>query len=399
MSKRQQRCWAVIAGGGTAGHVNPGLAIAAELIARGAEPRRLHWVGSRRGIEARLVHEAGLGLTLLPGRGIQRKLTPANAKAAAGLAGAFVAALALMRRLRPAVVIGLGGYASVPCVGAARVLRVPVVLLEENAVAGLANRMAGRFAAASAVSFADTALPRSTWTGNPVRPEVIEKLSRAAGRDEVAPGGRKRLAVVGGSLGSRRINEALFAALPAWRDRGDLSVHHICGARDHPDLAQRIPISADDSLEFCLVEYEDDMAAVYAAADLVLCRAGAATSAELAIAGVPSILVPLPGAPDDHQSANARAMADAGAALVVPDEDLDARRLIAEIDSLLDDPARLRSMSEAATSLARPDAAAAVADLVSRHARRPIAEAGLAEDQVSDTPLGQAPAAEDHEQR
>ncbi len=367
MKPRPSRCWVLIAGGGTAGHVNPGLAVAAEVVSRGAAADRLHWAGSRRGIETRLVPEAGLALTVLPGRGIRRSLTPANIAAATGIAAAFAVALRLLRRLRPAVVLGLGGYASVPCVAAARVLRIPVVVLEENAVPGLANRLAGRFAAASAVAFADTALPRAVWTGNPVRPEMLAERAPAKPDPE-----RAVLAVFGGSLGARRINEALFAALPAWRSRRDLAVRHVCGARDYPDLAQRVPVSEDDELRFELVEYEDDMAGVYAAADLVLCRAGAASVAELAVSGVPSVLVPLPGSPGDHQGANARAMAAAGAAVIVDDAELDPQRLIAEVDALLGDPQRLAAMGSAATSLARPDAAAVVVDLMCRHADRPL---------------------------
>lgn len=374
------RTFAIVAGGGTAGHVVPGLAIASELVARGLTPEQVHYVGSVRGIERRLVPEAGFPLTLLPGRGIQRRLTLANVGAVLGLVAAVFTGIGLVRRLRPAVVIGLGGYASVPCLIGALVWRVPIVLAEQNAVPGAANRLAGRFAKACAVSFDGTDLPRSVWTGNPVRAEVLavaevgEGDRRAARQRLGVDQERTMVTVFGGSLGARRINHAVAEACGAWGDRADLAVRHVSGARDHPELVERLAGLDHGALAYGLVEYEDDMPAVYAATDVVLCRAGASSVAELAVAGVPSILVPLPGAPGDHQTANARALVEAGAAVLVADDDLDAARVRAEIDTLVADPERRAEMRAAARSLARPNAAGAVVDLVARHARRPLPE-------------------------
>jgi len=368
--------WAVIAGGGTAGHVLPGLAIAEELVRRGLPRSAVHYVGSARGIEQRLVPEAGFPLTVLPGRGIQRRFSLENLRSAAGTVSALFTSIRLLRRVRPSVVIGLGGYASVPCAVAAGVLRIPLVVAEQNAVPGAANRLAARFARACAVSFPATNLPRSTVTGNPVRSEVLavdRATQRLRARDTLGVSGdRDFLAVFGGSLGARRINEALFEALPGWSGRGDLAIRHVAGTRDYDDLESRLSIGTDDALAFRLVRYEDDMASVYAAADLVLCRAGASSVAELAVAGVPSILIPLPGAPGDHQTANARALAGAGAAVMVPDAELDGARLSAEVESLLADRPRLAAMSNAAVGSARRDAVAAVVDLVVANAARPI---------------------------
>ncbi|MGH9179971.1 MAG: UDP-N-acetylglucosamine--N-acetylmuramyl-(pentapeptide) pyrophosphoryl-undecaprenol N-acetylglucosamine transferase, partial [Acidimicrobiales bacterium] len=205
--------WAVVAGGGTAGHVLPALAVARALVDRGHEPGTLHFVGSQRGLEARLVPEAGLPLTLLPGRGIARRLTLDNVGAAAGLARGVGQALLLMRRLRPSVVLSVGGYASVPCAVAAAALRVPLVLHEQNAVPGLANRLMGRFARSSAVAFEATPLPRAVVTGNPVRPEVAAvDRARDGARARVAlglPADRSVLAIFGGSLGALRLNRAV----------------------------------------------------------------------------------------------------------------------------------------------------------------------------------------------
>ena len=193
---------------------------------------------------------------------------------------------------------------------------------------------------------------------------------------------RRLVAVFGGSLGARSINDATVEAAEVWRDRGDLQVRHIAGRRDYDDLrARRLAADRDReessgrALAYDLVAYEDNMAAVYAAADLVVSRSGATTVAELAAAGVPAVLVPLPGAPGDHQTANARRLADAGGAVLVPDGELDPARLVAEVEALLEDPSRLEAMAAAARTLARPDAASAVVDLVERCARSPRPQA------------------------
>lgn len=368
--------WAVIGGGGTGGHVVPGLAIADEIVARGAPREAVHYVGSARGLETRLVPRAGFALTALPGRGIQRRLTVDNLAAVAGLLLAIGRAILLIRRLRPAVVVGLGGYASVPAVIGAIVWRVPLVIAEQNAVPSAANRLAGRFAKASAVPFDDTELPRATWTGNPVRAEILavdRRADRAEARRRLGVADdRVMLTVFGGSLGARRINDAVIDAAARWRDRADLAIRHVAGDRDHDDLVARRPVSAADALAYELVRYEDDMASVYAATDLVLCRAGASSVAELAVVGLPAVLVPLPGAPGDHQTANARRFESAGAAVMIADTDLDGARVVAEVDPLVVDRARRDTMGKAALTLARPDAAAAVVDLVEAHARRPI---------------------------
>ncbi|MCY4421638.1 MAG: undecaprenyldiphospho-muramoylpentapeptide beta-N-acetylglucosaminyltransferase [Acidimicrobiaceae bacterium] len=373
--ERPGSSWAVIAGGGTAGHVLPGISIAEQIVAGGAPREAVHFVGSARGVETRLVTEAGFGLTALPGRGLQRRLALSNATATIGLLRAFAEALVVLRRRRPAVVLGLGGYASAACGAAAALLRVPLVITEQNAVPGLANRLLSRFAAGAATAFEATDLPRATWTGNPVRTEVLaadRTSGRAAARAALGVGsGRRLVAVFGGSLGSRSINEAVAAASEIWHDRGDLHIRHIAGRRDYDDLAGRAAPDRERALGYDLVAYEDDMATVYAAADIVVSRSGATTVAELAAAGVPAVLVPLPGAPGDHQTANARRLAEAGGAVIVSDAELDGTRLAAEVDALLDDPDRLSAMAGAATALARPDAARAVVDLIERCALRP----------------------------
>lgn len=365
--------WAVIAGGGTAGHTLPGIAIGRALVARGHDPATIHFVGSERGSEARLVPAAGFSVTLLPGRGIQRKLTVANVGAVWGLLEAVVHAFGMLRRHRPAVVVAMGGYASIPCAMAAIVLRIPIVVAEQNAVPGAANRLTARFAKAAAVSFPGTDLPRAVLTGNPVRPEVL-----AVDRDRDRAGARAALSIAdgqtvllafGGSLGSLRINEAVVGALASWLPRRELTVRHVIGERDWAALSERAPAPVAEGVTYVPVRYEDDMPRAFAAADLVLSRSGATTVAELGAIGVPAILVPLPGAPGDHQTANARALVDAGAAVLVPDADLTADRLVREVDALVAEPGRLEAMGRAARTTARRDAGDAVAALVEEHAR------------------------------
>ncbi len=368
--------WAVIAGGGTAGHVIPAISIGRALVERGHPPSSVHFVGSRRGVEGRLVAEAGFAITLLPGRGIARNLTVDNLVAIAGLTAATIEAAGIIAWHRPSVVISVGGYASLPSVIAAVALRVPLIIAEQNAVPGAANRLSGRFARAAAVSFEGTDLPRAVFTGNPVRPEVLavdreDPSSRAAARRALGlPLDAVVLAVIGGSLGARRINHAVVGLAAAWAGRTGMAMRHMVGVRDWEAIAAARPQCVPGGLLYQQVRFEDRMQLVYAAADLVLCRAGASTVAELAAVGLPAVLVPLPGAPGDHQTANARALVDARAATVIPDEQLGTDRLAAELDTLLADPAHLAAMGSAARSLARPDAAAAVAALAEQHARR-----------------------------
>jgi len=275
-------------------------------------------------------------------------------------------------RRRPAVVVAMGGYASVPVALSAVLLRVPVIVVNVDAVPGAANRLVGRFAAASAVAFPGTALRGAVVTGAPVRPDIVaaahpDAARRAAARASLSiDDSRALVGVVGGSLGARRLNEAALALAEQWADRGDLAVRHVVGRRDFAWATAARPPSA--ALDYRQVEFEDRMALLYQAADVMVCRAGANTVAELAVVGVPSVLVPLPGAPGDHQTANAGALAGAGAAVLVPDPQCTGPRLAAELDALLSDRQRLRAMAEAAASVGRPDALAAVVDVVEGHA-------------------------------
>lgn len=377
--------FALVAGGGTAGHLQPALAIAEALVDGGHPRGTIEFVGSERGQDRSALEGRGFPMTLLPGRGIVRSLHPrdlwANLVAVVGLVEAALRGFGVVRRARPRVVVSVGGYASLPASLASVVLRVPLVLVNVDAVPGAANRLFGRFARASAVGWEGNPLPRAVVTGTPVRPEIAAvdrspEDRRRARRRLGLPEDRLTVAVFGGSLGARRINESVTGLARRWRDRTDRSIYHIVGRRDWERYGPGgSPASASPSTGAGLIEvlvpYEDRMDAVYSAADVVVCRAGAMSVAELAAAGVPSVLVPLPGAPGDHQTANARVLERAGAAVLLPDGDCDAEALDVTLDRMLADPAGLDAMGRAAASLGRKDAAAAGARVVEASARPP----------------------------
>jgi undecaprenyldiphospho-muramoylpentapeptide beta-N-acetylglucosaminyltransferase len=360
--------FAIVTGGGTGGHVYPALAVADELVRRGHGRGGVRFVGSRRGLEASAVPDAGYEIDLLAGRGLRRSLSPraivANAGALFGAFGAFVRSFRIVGQRKPRVVLGVGGYASAACVMAARLRRVPAVVHEQNAAPGFVNRLAVRLGARPAVSLPGTPLRHAVMTGNPVR-EAITTVQRA-------PDPRRPLIVViGGSLGAGSLNRAALELYDAWRDRDDVELRHIAGPRNHDEVAQRLRElrRPADALAYDLRAYEDDMPEAYTHATLFVCRAGAVTCAELTATGTPAVLVPLPGAPADHQTHNADRLASAGGAVVVPDGELDGGRLDRELRALLDDTKQLAAMAAAARALGRPDAADRVADLVEQAAK------------------------------
>lgn len=369
--------FAVISGGGTGGHVLQGLAIARALVDRGHSPGSIEMVGSARGQEADLLAGEDFGLTLLPGRGLARRWDPealvANAEAVWGLARATARELVDLARGRPRVVVSVGGYASFPADLAAVVLGVPLVLVNIDAVPGLVHRLLGRWAAASAVSFPGTPLPRAEVTGTAVRQSIAAVGARLGQPSEVRrslglPPDRVVVGVVGGSLGARRINLAVVELARRWADRPDVAIYHVTGRRDWEEV-ERLAAGIETGSSYLRVPFERDMAAMYEAVDVMVCRAGAVTVAELAVTGTPAVLVPLPGAPGNHQEANARALVEADAAVLLPDRRCDAAGLEHELEPLLHDPARRAAMARAAQALGRPDAAERVAELVEAHAR------------------------------
>ncbi len=371
----------VIAGGGTGGHVVPSLQVARALVLRGHAAGTIELYGSRRGQEAATWPALEFPYTLLPGRGLRRSMRPAawwaNAGAVVALVWACARALGSFVARRPRVVVIVGGYASFPAGLAAVLTRVPLVSVNTDAVPGAVNGLLGRFAAANAVAFDGTDLPRAHVTGTPVRPELADldrsAATRAHGRAALGlPPERQTVAAVGGSLGALRINRAVAELAATWADDERRALYHVTGRRDYEAFAPAqgaLTTGGADGLSYRVVAFEDRMPDLYAAADVCVTRAGAMTVAELLVAGVPAILVPLPGAPRDHQTRNAEALVGMGAAVHLPDPDCTGRRLADELDALLSDPERLRAMSDAAREHAHPDAADRVAELVDAHAR------------------------------
>lgn len=381
--------FALIAGGGTAGHLQPALAIADGLVAAGHAPGTIEMVASARGQDHLTLEHKAFPFTLLPGRGIVRSVRPkdlvANLGALVGLSVAAVRGFGVVARARPRVVVSVGGYASLASSLAAVILGIPLVLVNIDAVPGAANRLFGRLARASVVGWEGTPLPRAVVTGTPVRPQIASvtrtpAARRSARRQLDLPEDRPTVVVFGGSLGARRINSAVGELADRWRDRHDRSILHIVGRRDWDSVADSSPTGGaagvpTDGLSVVRVPYEERMELVYDAADLVVCRSGAMTVAELAVAGVPSVLVPLPGAPADHQTANARVLERAGASVILVDAECTGAALASLLDGLLSDPETLEAMGRAAASLGRPDAAAAGARVVEASAR-PVAHQG-----------------------
>jgi UDP-N-acetylglucosamine--N-acetylmuramyl-(pentapeptide) pyrophosphoryl-undecaprenol N-acetylglucosamine transferase len=344
--------------GGTGGHVYPALAVASELLARGM---RVEWVGTARGLEHRVVPEAGITLHCLPVKGVRGKSIVDKLAALWFLALASVQALWLLYRLAPSCVVGMGGYVAGPAGVAAWLLRKPLLIHEQNAVAGTTNRMLAPLAARIVTAFPGAFKEQieNTVLGNPVRRQLVDAGN---GRIYDYAGQRPlRLLVLGGSLGAQAINEILPSTvrgilsgggqLEVWHQTGDA---HVSGVRrSYGELLQ--PGMRVDP-------YIEDMAAAYAWADLVLCRAGALTVSELAIMGCPSILVPLPHAIDDHQTANARSLSDRGAAMLLRQVDMTVEAVTASLQGYMGHPQILAGMAAAAFAVATPEAAAQVSD-------------------------------------
>lgn len=341
----------IILAGGTGGHVYPALAVARELLSGGHE---VVWMGTRTGLEARVVPAAGipmewLSVAGLRGKGWRRKFT-----APFMLVRACWQALVILRRVRPRVVLGMGGFVSGPGGVMARWLRIPLVLHEQNRIPGTTNRLLARWAKVVLEAFPNSfpASASARCTGNPLRREIAALAETPRQEPKDPP----NLLVVGGSLGAKALNEIVPAALAA---AGlTVRIRHQTGAAMRAETAARY---AEAGIDAQVEAYVEDMAEAYHSADLAICRAGAMTVSELSAAGLPAILIPYPHAIDDHQTRNARYLGDAGAAVVLPQTELTPERLAAEIRALVGDPSRLRAMAQNAAAQARPEAAETVA--------------------------------------
>ncbi len=353
----------LVAGGGTGGHLFPGLALGEEVKTR--HPRNdVLFVGSPRGIETRVVPKAGFPLELidvgpLKGQGILGFL-----KGLFSLPRALWQSVKILRKFDPDVVLGVGGYASGPVVLAAWLLRIPIAIQEQNALPGLTNRIVGLFADAIFIAFdeARAGFPsgRTHLLGNPIRHAFLDNYLHTK-----TPGERLSIFVTGGSQGAHTLNlrvvEAMEILAPQIGSR--LKVRHQTGVRDQPEIAARYRKLESSGLRAEAVAFIDDMALAYAEADLLVCRAGATTIAELTMCKKPAILVPFPFATDDHQTVNARSLVQAGAALLMPEKDLTGQKLADALRALEADRTRLQKMSRASGLLGRPEAAREIADV------------------------------------
>jgi UDP-N-acetylglucosamine--N-acetylmuramyl-(pentapeptide) pyrophosphoryl-undecaprenol N-acetylglucosamine transferase len=350
----------LIAAGGTGGHIYPGIAVAQEIMRRDASSQ-VRFVGTARGLETRLVPQAGFELSLIESAGLKNVSLGARMKGLAVLPKSFVSTRKLLRQFQPDVVVGAGGYVSGPVVLTAAMTNRPTLVMESNALPGWTNRVLARFVDRAAVSF-EQAVPyfrgKARVTGNPVRREFFE-----IPRKQREPG-KFSLLVFGGSQGARAINEAMVAALPRLGELPTmLRIKHQTGAADF----EKVKAAYEDAGWGERAEvrsYIDNMMADFAAADLVLCRAGATTTAELIAAGKASIMVPFPFAADDHQRKNAEALQAGGAARMILQKELSAERLATEITRLVQAPEELNQMEDASRKLAHGDAAAAAVDMI-----------------------------------
>lgn len=375
------RVYAVIAGGGTAGHLIPALAIAEQLVDRGRSPRSIAFVASRRPVDARLLDSTDHPRLLLDVDGLQRSLAPRALWRTITALPKMVIATALATRQfrlwRPRVVVSVGGFASEPAVRAAGTLGIPVVVVSYDQRPGLATRRQARKAAAVAAAFAGSTLPGAKHTGAPVR-NSVRRLVRNAAADNAARARaaevfgldpkRRIIVAMGGSLGSQIVNRAVEQWVHANSSRGDLAVLHLAGERYVDDSEAASLAASTGGLQYVRRAGHDHMAEVWLLADIVVCRAGASTIAELVAVGAAAIVVPWGDAADDHQRTNARWLLDAGAAVVVDERDLDVR-FAAELSGLVDDAVlreRLAAKSYALGALNRSSAIGSVIESAAR---------------------------------
>jgi UDP-N-acetylglucosamine--N-acetylmuramyl-(pentapeptide) pyrophosphoryl-undecaprenol N-acetylglucosamine transferase len=347
---------AILAGGGTGGHVIPALAIANQL--KTSYDAEVMFIGTARGIENRLVPAAGYPLQLVRVGALKNVSVMTRVKTSFDLPRAIWQAGGMLNEFAPDVVIGVGGYASGPAMLAAVVKHIPTLAFEPNVVPGFANRVVAKFVSGAAVHFEETAkyFRHAEVTGVPVRQAFFEIPPKR--------GGTPTVLVFGGSQGAHAINEAVFRCLPVLqREAPGIHIIHQTGERDYNDALTAYQAHHESAEVFKFIE---DMPGAFARADLVVCRSGASTVAEIAAAGKPAVFVPFPRAADDHQSVNAEALARHGAAVVVEESKLEGVWLAETIAALLQDASRLRQMSEAARGLSHPDAASDIAKMAAR---------------------------------
>jgi undecaprenyldiphospho-muramoylpentapeptide beta-N-acetylglucosaminyltransferase len=360
----RRRTYAVIAGGGTAGHVLPAIAVAEALIDRGHSVDDLHFMGARRGVERRLLPSTMIPHTLLDVSGLQRRLTLSNLWFLPRMIRALWHTDRLFADIRPRVVVSVGGYASLPAVLVARRRKIPVIVASYDRPPGRASRLASRWAAACAVAFEDADLPRTRLTGAPIRRSILA-VDRAADRDAArarlgVPNDRLLVVVVGGSLGSAVLNRAVEGLIAGEGASTALAVFHVAGERDTVALPGRL--NGADGPWYRRENFVDNVADLYAAADLWLGRGGASTVHEVAASGVPAVLVPWSGAAEDHQRSNVEWLSTRGAARFVADGE--SEQIVEAVLDLCRDASAREELGQRAHALGDVHRSGAMADLI-----------------------------------
>ncbi len=351
----------LIAGGGTGGHLFPGIAVAEEFLARDRANEVL-FVGTERGIEARVLPKLGYRLECIAAAGIRGKGGLAQLKGFAMLLHGYAQSRKILKEFQPELVLGVGGYASGPLVLAARGLMIRRFIHEQNAIPGLTNKLLARFAEKVFISLEESCQyfpgDKTLLTGNPLRQQILQQVQAPAASK--AWYGKVNLLVFGGSAGAHSINLAMTAALPQLLGvREQLRITHQTGENDRAEVERAY---RDGGYDATVVSFIDDMAAAYRSADLVICRAGATTIAEVTACGKPCIFIPYPFATDDHQRRNAEALLKKGACFMLTERELSGERLAELIGELLRDPSQLEQTGKAARSMARLDAARVIVD-------------------------------------
>jgi UDP-N-acetylglucosamine--N-acetylmuramyl-(pentapeptide) pyrophosphoryl-undecaprenol N-acetylglucosamine transferase len=358
----------LLTGGGTGGHIYPALSVAGCL-----EGDDLLYVGTAEGPEAGIVPRAGVPFRSIPSRKLSRRPTPGALVALAVSAWGVLRAAALLRQWRPDVVLGTGGYASAGVMFAAGLMRIPSVVHEANVVPGRVNRLLARLCRCVALTYEDSIRyfpgSRTVVTGMPVRGDLLTADPAKARAEYALQADVPTLLVCGGSGGAQTLNRAVVRALPALGRLG-VQVVHQTGKTLYDDVLRQVREGGGVPPFYHPTAYIEDMPSLLAAGAMIVCRGGSSTLAEVTAVGLPAIVVPYPFAVGDHQTHNARALAEAGAAVLAKDSDLDGERLAAEVGGILGDPARLERMSAASRALGKPDAAGRVADLLHEVGRK-----------------------------
>jgi UDP-N-acetylglucosamine--N-acetylmuramyl-(pentapeptide) pyrophosphoryl-undecaprenol N-acetylglucosamine transferase len=362
--------FAVIAGGGTSGHVLPAIAIAESLVDAGIDLQEIYYTGAQRGIETELIPSFGIRYSFFDVVGLQRnfsvKALRNNFAFLPRLLKARRSAVVLFKNELPKVVVSVGGYASLPAVLAARKLNIPIVVVSYDRIPGRSSKLTSRFAQATAVAFPSSELRRAIMTGAPVR-RVIRNIDRVQDRSAARqrlgiPEGAFFIGVIGGSLGSLMLNNAVSEFVKEFKDDSQLALRHVVGPRFMKTYANPVAQS-EVAMTYQVVAYEENMADIYGSVDLLIGRGGAGTIADVAATGVPAILIPWKGAADDHQTANVRYLSENGAAILLPEEDVakDLPKIIRELQS---DSKKLQQISARAFEIGELNRQGTIASVI-----------------------------------